>query len=84
MSKIEFEVQAYQRAQLALAELKGLVLSFVASRDGCSNAQVGRALGIYQGHAGHEGHISRTLLGMLEADGVVEQRSDKRWHVRGQ
>lgn len=74
----------YRQAQLAIAELKAAVLSLLNSaRDGMSNAAIGRTLGIYAGHKGHEGHISRALLAMLETEGVVEQNTDdKTWSVR--
>lgn len=65
----------YRKAQLAIAELKAAVLSLLekAAPDGMSNAAIGRSLGIYAGHKRHEGHVSRTLLAMLEAEGVVQQ-----------
>ncbi|MBQ0772949.1 MAG: hypothetical protein KBT59_13960 [Sphingomonadales bacterium] len=74
----------YRQAQLAIAELKAAVLSLLEkSQSGMSNAAIGRTLGIYAGHKRHEGHISRTVLAMLEADGVVEQDSeDQTWSVR--
>lgn len=47
------------------------------------NAEIGRSLGIYMGHVRHEGHISRTLLGMMEEEGVVEQDSEtKKWKLK--
>ena len=33
---------------------------------------IGRGLGIYGGHVNHEGHIPRTLLSIMESEGVVE------------
>lgn len=73
----------YRRAQLAIAELKDVVRGLLENKDeGLSNAQIGRALGIYQGHKGHQGHISRTLLAMLEAEGVVVQNEGtKLWSI---
>lgn len=45
----------------------------------------GEALEIYGGHIGHEGHISRTVLAMLEQEGVVAQNAaSKRWAFRPQ
>lgn len=76
---------AYSKAQVAMATLKSLVRQVVESgpEDGLKNAEIGRVLGIYSGHVEHEGHISRTLLGMLEAEGVVVQEtSTKRWKLR--
>ena len=66
---------AYTHSQLAIAELKASVpeLLELESNGIMTNAKIGRALGIYQGHKGHEGHISRTILGLMETDGTVEQ-----------
>lgn len=78
-------VSAYHLAQRAIADLKAAVRATLATTDelGITNAQIGRTLGIYAGHAGHEGHISRTILAMLESEGVAEQDSDtRRWKVR--
>ena len=78
-------MDAYRRSQIALADLKASIYEVLASRpnDGLSNAQIGRTLGIYTGHVGHEGHISRTLLAIMEHEGVVEQNRDtKRWSIR--
>jgi hypothetical protein len=74
----------YSRAQLAIAELKGAVYELLAEApDGMPNSEVGRNLGIYQGHVGHEGHISRTVLAMLEAEEVVVQdKATKVWRLR--
>ena len=73
---------AFATAQRALADLKAAIHRLLASapETGLSNAEIGRSLGIYAGHIGHEGHISRTILALLESDGVVRQdRSNKRW-----
>nr|WP_137676680.1 hypothetical protein [Parerythrobacter lutipelagi] len=74
----------YRQAQLAIAELKAAVLSLLEkAHSGMSNAAIGRSLGIYAGHKRHEGHVSRTLLAMLEAEGVVQQDpDDQTWSVR--
>ena len=78
---------AYQMSQRAMSDLKAaihLVLS-KGPEGGMINAEVGRSLGIYQGHVGHEGHISRTLLGIMESEGVVEQDAEtKKWRLRKQ
>jgi len=73
----------YLKAQVALAGLKGAVHSLLSKNpQGLSNAEIGRALGIYQGHKGHEGHISRTVLAFLEAEGTVEQNVEtKVWYL---
>ena len=73
---------AYQLAQRALADLKAAILNLLqyAGATGLTNAEILRALGIYQGHVGHEGHIPRTLLGMMELEGVVKQdHATKKW-----
>lgn len=75
----------YERAQIALANLKVAVYELLvqAGEEDLSNAEIGRALGIYAGHVGHEGHISRTVLEMLQHDGVAEQNAaTKRWFAR--
>jgi hypothetical protein len=75
---------SYRIAQAALADLKAAVHFVLAtSPNGLSNAQIGRTLGIYAGHVGHEGHISRTVLALLESDGVAEQDGQtKCWRLR--
>lgn len=66
--------KAYQLAQGAMANLKSSVyLLLEQSSEGLTNAAIGRSLGIYSGHVRHEGHISRTILALMEAEGVVEQ-----------
>ena len=75
----------YQLAQRALADLKIAVHEVLsgAPKDGLTNAQLGRALGIYGGHEGHEGHISRVILALLEIDGTAQQdEATKRWTIR--
>ena len=78
-------MEEYRQAQVAMAELKAAVRSLIAASGeaGLTNAEIGRSLGIYGGHVGHEGHVSRTLLTMLESEGVVEQEErTKRWRLR--
>lgn len=75
----------YHRAQSAIAELKSSVFELLveAGTNGLTNAEIGRHLGIYMGHAGHEGHVSRTMLALMESEGVVQQdASTKRWTLR--
>jgi hypothetical protein len=74
----------YVRAQRAVAELKGAVYELLLNApEGLTNAEIGRRLGIYQGHVGHEGHISRTILAMLEGEQVVVQNKEtKVWSLR--
>jgi len=76
--------EAYAMAQKALAELKTAVYITLKSGppEGLRNADVGRMLGIYAGHVGHEGHIPRTLLALMENEGVVQQDVEKRWLLR--
>ena len=39
-----------------MADLKGVVYELIASNDTeLTNAEIGRRLGIYRGHVGHEG-----------------------------
>jgi hypothetical protein len=76
---------AYQLAQRAMADLKAAVYTLLdkAPADGLTNAQIGRSLGIYAGHIEHEGHIPRTLLALMEKEGVVQQsRETKKWSIR--
>ena len=78
------ESDGYRRAQLAMAELKAAVRTVVeaSASEGLTNVEIGRMLGIYAGHIRHEGHIPRTILAMLESEGVVEQDAgSKRWHL---
>jgi hypothetical protein len=74
----------YRDAQVAIGSLKAAVHFVLANAtDGLTNAQVGRTLGIYGGHVGHEGHISRTLLALLESEGVAEQDpATKTWRLK--
>ena len=77
-------MESYLLAQRAIADLKAAVLSMIEKGpgEGLTNAEIGRSLGIYAGHVGHEGHISRTLLSMLESEGLIKQDIDsKRWSL---
>ena len=76
---------AYADAQAAMASLKSAVYRVLldAAPDGLKNVDVGKTLGIYAGHVSHEGHIPRTLLAIMESEGVVEQDSaTKHWRLR--
>jgi hypothetical protein len=76
---------AYQLAQRAIADLKAAVYAALAEApgEGLTNAEIGRSLGIYAGHVEHEGHIPRTLLALMEKEGVVQQApGTKRWTIR--
>src|SRR5262245_2448291 len=75
----------YQMEQDVMALLKSAVHHALALVEdaGITNAELGRMLGIYHGHIGHEGHIPRTLLAIMEAEGVVVQdKASKRWRLR--
>lgn len=74
----------YRQAQVAMAGLKAAIVSLLERQSGeMTNAQIGRTLGIYGGHEGHVGHIPRTLLAMLEQEGLVEQNeTSKGWTIR--
>ena len=70
------ENSAYFMAQMTIALLRD------APDDGLKNSQIGRQLGIYMGHVEHEGHIPRTLLAIMESEGVVEQdEATKHWRL---
>lgn len=75
---------AYILAQEAMAKLRSAVhLILEKAPRGLTNARLGRSLGIYSGHVGHEGHISRTVLALMEAEGVVEQdKASKVWRLK--
>lgn len=75
-------VEAYTRAQRALVDIKVAIHQLLEASDGLTNAEIGRALGIYHGHKGHEGHIPRTLLAIMEEEGVAKQdATTKRWYL---
>ena len=76
---------AYALAQAAMASLKASVRTglLYGPTEGMKNAELGRTLGIYSGHVDHEGHISRTILALMEREGVVEQdENTKKWRLR--
>jgi DNA-binding IclR family transcriptional regulator len=84
MSK-ELVDAAYSQAQTAMANLKASVRTVLLNgpEEGMKNAELGRTLGIYSGHVDHEGHISRTILALMEREGVVEQdEASKKWRLR--
>ena len=77
--------KAYQLAQSAIADLKSTVFISLEERgiNGLTNAELGKSLVIYSGHIGHEGHISRTLLSLLESENVVfQEENSKRWFLK--
>ena len=77
---------SYAKAQSAVATLKAAVFEKLQDNpNGLTNAQLGRSLGIYSGHVGHEGHISRTLLAFMESEEVVAQDPEtKIWKICNQ
>ncbi len=82
---IGYRARAYQLAQESMAKLKTAVLIIIdhAGANGQTNVEIGRTLGVYTGHKGHEGHIPRTLLEIMAIEGVVEQDgTSKRWRLR--
>lgn len=79
--------EPYAIAQRAMADLKSAVYLLLKTgpTSGLRNADIGRALGIYAGHVEHEGHIPRTLLALMEREGVVQQHSEtKLWTIKAQ
>jgi hypothetical protein len=77
------ESELFLVAQKGLAELKSAVFGYLKLYPdrGLTNVEIGRSLGIYGGHVGHEGHVSRLALELLKADGLVEQLGDKTWKL---
>jgi len=75
----------YDMAQKAIADLKSAICALLRAgpSEGMSNAKIGRTLGIYMGHKRHVGHIPRTLLAILEKDGLVVQDPKKLWRLCG-
>jgi hypothetical protein len=77
--------EPYALAQRAMADLKAAIYLLLKDGpgEGLRNIDIGRALGIYAGHVGHEGHIPRTLLALMESEGVVRQDGQtKLWTIR--
>lgn len=77
--------ESYNLAQRAIADLKTAIYSVLLEhKDGLSNAEIGRALGIYHGHSGqHEGHVSRVLLDLMQAEGILSQdKKTKKWLLK--
>jgi len=75
----------YFLAQSGMTQLKAAVHMVLkeAPSEGYKNSEIGRLLGIYTGHVEHEGHISRTLLAIMESEGVAEQdKATKHWKLR--
>jgi len=76
---------AYNLAQRAISDIKSAIhIILSTSKDGLTNAEIGRLLGIYHGHSGkHEGHISRVLLELMQTEGLIRQDTKtKKWTLR--
>jgi len=77
--------EPYVTAQCGMAKLRAAIFLLLkdAPAEGLRNVQIGKSLGIYCGHVGHKGHVSRTVLALMEAEGVVEQDAEtERWRLR--
>ena len=75
--------KAYQLSQRALADLKSAILIVLTENEiPMKNVDLGKLLGLYHGHVGHQGHITRTLLELMKSDGVVNQSDEtKEWSI---
>ena len=76
---------AYNLAQRAISDPTTTVcLLLNNSEQSLSNAEIGRALGIYHGHSGkHEGHISRVLLELMKVEGlIIQDIKNKKWSIK--
>ena len=80
----ESQAELYGMAQDGINRIKSAILGLIiqAGDDGMRNVEIGKSLGVYSGHTAgeHEGHISRSLLNILQNEGMVEQRTDKKWY----
>jgi len=77
-------MDAIPLVERALSELRGVVhAKLLENKDGLTNAQLGRSLGLYMGHVGHQGCVSRTILEMLKENEMAWQDpATKRWFGR--
>jgi len=78
-------MRPYQKAQRAMADLKTAIHElFIDENTELTNVEIGKSLGIYHGHSGkHQGHISRVLLELMQAEGVVLQnKKTKVWKLK--
>lgn len=73
----------YNNSQQAIATLKGAIHTLLTNHpQGLKNAQIGQMLGIHKGHGNqHAGHITRTLLEIMQNEGTVIQSKSKLWNV---
>lgn len=75
---------AYANAQAAMESLKSAAYRVLLdpAPHSFKNVDVGKTLGIHASHVRHEGHIPRTLLAIVESEGVVKQDTDtKSWRL---
>lgn len=76
----------YHIAQRGLADIKAAIYLVLknAPEEGMRNVDIGRTLGINYGHSGkHHDHIPRTMLEIMQQEGVVEQHEkNKRWTLK--
>jgi len=75
---------SYEKAQIAISQLKGAIYEVLekAPNSGLKNVEIGRKLGIYMGHVGHEGHISRTCLELMKQEGLlIQDEETKAWSL---
>ena len=84
MSNQSESSNAYFLAQKSISMLKTSVLIILeqAGNKGLRNVDIGKKLGIYTVHKGHEGHIPRAILDIMEKDGTVEQDEESKiWRL---
>ena len=68
-----------------MAMLKSAVYDILLETgpQGIRNVDVGKALGINLGHERHEGHIQRTVLGLMKDEGVASKDENTQlWSLR--
>ena len=58
---------SYFKAQHGIILIKDAIYVLLKEQfpKGLRNVDIGKSLGIYSGHKGHEGHISRTVLEIM-------------------
>ena len=86
MREMNQDSYEYEMAQHAMTLLRVAIHRTLSSAPalGLKNAQIGRCLGLYFGPAGHQGHITRTTLAIMEMEGTVRQDpATKAWSLIG-
>lgn len=73
-----------EKAQEGLKLIKSAMLSAIKSSEkGLKNQELAKALGLESNMRGkHENYLTWSILGLLEAEGKVEQGEKKRWQVK--